>query len=56
METSLDFIKVFQKNEIHHRAGQLCPKEKGIQSQNHFQLRGKTWTAPTPNNIEIQYG
>jgi hypothetical protein len=28
----------------------LCPKEKGIQSQNHFQLRGKTWTAPGPNN------
>jgi hypothetical protein len=28
----------------------LCPKEKGIQSQNHFQLRGKTWTALGPNN------
>jgi len=28
----------------------LCPKEKGIQSQNNFQLRGKTWTTPTPNN------
>ena len=27
-------------------------KEKGTQPQNRFQLRGKTWTAPAPNNLK----
>jgi hypothetical protein len=28
------------------------PLIEGTQPQNRFQLRGKTWTAPAPNNLK----